>query len=82
MSSFIDRDRIYSSFADDLYASAGLTAYQRMDADRHWAPDVFLGMVTGLEVGRALGESHDDAAAGAATPSRRARRTSRRARAT
>ena len=50
-----------------LYAGAGLTAYQRMDADRHWAPDVFLGLVTGLEVGRALGESHDRSAARTAT---------------
>jgi hypothetical protein len=37
-----------------LYAGAGLTALQRMDDDKHWAPDVFLGLVNGLTVGEML----------------------------
>ena len=37
-----------------LYAGAGLTALQRIDDDKHWAPDVFLGMVNGLTVGEML----------------------------
>jgi membrane-associated phospholipid phosphatase len=41
-----------------LYAGAGLTAYQRIYDDKHWAPDAFLGVMTGLTVGEALCESH------------------------
>ena len=37
-----------------LYAGAGLTALQRVDDDKHWAPDVFLGLVNGLTVGELL----------------------------
>lgn len=44
-----------------LYSGMVFTALQRMDADKHWAPDVFLGMVTGLGVGRTLGQAHDEA---------------------
>ena len=44
-----------------LYSGMVFTALQRIDADKHWAPDVFLGMVTGLGVGRTLGEAHDKA---------------------
>jgi hypothetical protein len=44
-----------------LYAGAVLTAYQRLDADQHWAPDVFLGSTTGLGVGKTLCDAHDDA---------------------
>jgi len=42
-----------------LYTGAAFTAYQRVDQDKHWAPDAFLGMVTGLAVGEALCNSHD-----------------------
>jgi hypothetical protein len=41
-----------------LYAGATLTALQRIDDDKHWAPDVFLGVLTGLSVGRSLCEAH------------------------
>jgi len=37
-----------------LYAGAGLTALQRVDDDKHWAPDVFLGLVNGFTVGEML----------------------------
>lgn len=43
-----------------LYAGALLTAYQRLDADEHWAPDVFLGTTAGLSVGKTLCDAHDD----------------------
>ncbi len=42
-----------------LYAGAGLTAYQRINNDKHWAPDAFLGLVTGFSVGETLCDSHD-----------------------
>jgi hypothetical protein len=44
-----------------LYGGMVLTALQRIDADKHWAPDVFLGMVNGLGVGTLLGQARDDA---------------------
>ena len=44
-----------------LYSGMVFTALQRIDADKHWAPDVFLGMVNGLGVGRVLGQAHDQA---------------------
>ncbi|OLE66089.1 MAG: hypothetical protein AUG03_01670 [Acidobacteria bacterium 13_1_20CM_2_68_14] len=46
-----------------LYAGAGLTAYQRINNDKHWAPDAFLGLVTGFTVGETLCDSHDKARA-------------------
>ena len=42
-----------------LYAALGLTALQRMDADKHWAPDVFLGAAGGLAVGYSICSAHD-----------------------
>lgn len=41
-----------------LYGGAALTAYQRIYDDKHWAPDAFLGVMTGLTVGDILCESH------------------------
>ncbi len=46
-----------------LYSGMVLVALQRIDADKHWAPDVFLGAVTGLAVGGALNQAHDEAQA-------------------
>jgi hypothetical protein len=45
-----------------LYSGMVFTALQRIDANKHWAPDVFLGGVIGLGVGRTLGQAHDQAA--------------------
>ncbi len=42
-----------------LYAGAFLTGYQRLADDKHWAPDVFLGLVTGFAVGQMLSDSHE-----------------------
>jgi membrane-associated phospholipid phosphatase len=42
-----------------LYAGAGLTALQRIDDDKHWAPDVFLGLVNGFTVGEMLCRSRE-----------------------
>jgi membrane-associated phospholipid phosphatase len=48
--------------ASMLYAGAFLTGYQRLDADKHWAPDVFLGLVTGFSIGQMLCDSHRNSA--------------------
>ena len=45
-----------------LYSGMVFTALQRIDANKHWAPDVFLGMVNGIVSGRVLGQAHDEAA--------------------
>jgi hypothetical protein len=42
-----------------LYAGAFLTGYQRINNDKHYAPDVFLGLVSGFTVGQLLCDSHD-----------------------
>ncbi len=47
-----------------LYAGAALTAYQRVNADAHWAPDAFLGAMTGLFVGGMLCDAHGKGAHG------------------
>ena len=43
-----------------LYTGAILTAYQRIDQDKHWAPDAFLGTMVGLGVGSTLCRAHDE----------------------
>ncbi len=41
-----------------LYTGAALTAYARVDQDKHWAPDVYLGTMGALAIGRTLCEAH------------------------
>ncbi len=43
-----------------LYLLPGLVALQRLDQDKHWLPDVYLGYVTGLLVGRTLAAGYEN----------------------
>jgi hypothetical protein len=43
-----------------LYGGAILTGLQRMDQDKHWAPDVFLGLSIGFGVGSALCDAREE----------------------
>ncbi len=51
-----------------LYAGAGLTAYQRLNTNAHWAPDAFLGTMTGLTVGEILCDAHHGRTSDRAAP--------------
>ena len=51
-----------------LYGGAVLTAYQRMDDDKHWAPDAFLGAAAGFGIGGAICRAHDESSRVAAAP--------------
>lgn len=42
-----------------LYTALALTAAQRVDADKHWAPDVFLGAAAGLTAGYSICSAHE-----------------------
>jgi len=42
-----------------LFSLPALTAMQRMSADKHWAPDVFLGGLVGLSTGKILANVHE-----------------------
>jgi hypothetical protein len=59
-----------------LYGALGLTAMQRLDADKHWAPDVFLGAAAGLSVGYSICSAHEGAAPPARGPAPARRRAS------
>lgn len=44
-----------------LYTALALTAFQRIDAGAHWAPDVFLGAAAGLTAGYSICSEHETA---------------------
>ncbi len=41
-----------------IFSLPVFTAFQRMSADKHWAPDVFLGALVGLSTGKILSNAH------------------------
>jgi len=54
-------DRIDNTYASILlYSMAGLTAYQRIYADRHWFSDTVLGAVLGTVIGNKIVSLHLD----------------------
>ncbi|MEW5806216.1 MAG: hypothetical protein AB1756_02535 [Acidobacteriota bacterium] len=41
-----------------LFSIPAFVSLQRMSADKHWAPDVFLGAFSGLAIGKILSNAH------------------------
>lgn len=57
--------QIDNTFASiGLYALASLTPLARLNADRHWFSDVFIGTVFGIAVGNTVFNFHEESAGG------------------